>query len=830
MADRKSGPRNTPQGDKQNVTTPLPSKDDVVELVGLNNIFPTIRDWEFIDGTKIDGTRWNKSFPYQLLVLDGRTLKTVRTFTLPIPPQEMAISTPFAITTSLTMGGVVEEHNGAPMRMINFSGVTGVAPNRGVTEPNKAPLSTILGGSVRAAQVAGAAGANLSATLSGTPKPVVNLMEETDENLKLTGYYQFRLLQQFLEQYAQDKKDRTFSNLRLALAIWKDASVYLVSPLSFDVRRSSGTPWLYNYSLSLKAWRRVSLTPEPSKNHDAQPIQSSEDLAKILAGVQEARTLLNRSKDTMLAASADVREVVLEPLRTAALFCGDAIGFTVTMADLPGNIARLIKKAVTEATGITSIVGNGGAELDQTFRRSLEEWATINGRPETKASDPQDQLGTSRQTIDNTADPANKVFDNPEDNYESMTAVKPGDLNLPPTVFKAIQDERERVRKLTRLDFEIMRDNMLEFQATFGDTIGAGSEVYDDIFNRTPATPKKSPSLADYDTVFALNNAITELSKLAGSGHINPVTVTTMEVVAGMASSSGIAFTVPASKFPVPFPYGSTLEQLSLQYLSTPDRWHEIATLNGLRAPYVDEVGFELPLLTCGKGNQVVVGDGSKLTIGQIVYIRSSTAPKTTRRIINIDRTNPNGVVVYVDGEPNMEIYDVQAQAVLQSFLPDTVNGQMMIYIPSEEPTSEEDWRTKSIPGVNEYDQIIAAGGVDLLLTQDGDLAITPDGDCKLAIGVANIVQRIRTAVATPRGSLLHHPDYGSGVQPGVSTADVDAKTVKGQLEGMLRDDPSFGEVRNVTVQKNGPVARITVEVSIPGSTQIIPVSVDIRR
>ena len=56
-----------------------------------------------------------------------------------------------------------------------------------------------------------------------------------------------------------------------------------------------------------------------------------------------------------------------------------------------------------------------------------------------------------------------------------------------------------------------------------------------------------------------------------------------IEAVAGLARASGIAFTVPTSKFAVPFPYGMTLEMLAAQYLGSRDRWMEIAALNGLR-------------------------------------------------------------------------------------------------------------------------------------------------------------------------------------------------------------------------------------------------------
>jgi hypothetical protein len=306
--------------------------------------------------------------------------------------------------------------------------------------------------------------------------------------------------------------------------------------------------------------------------------------------------------------------------------------------------------------------------------------------------------------------------------------------------------------------------------------------------------------------------------------------ITTVDAVAGMASSAGIAFTVPASKFAVPFPYGMTLEQLAGQYLGDPNRWHEIVALNGLRTPYVDEIGFSLPLLVNGNGNQVSVSNADNLFIGQQVTISSTNTTRSTRRITSISRISSSNYVITVDGEDDLARFSALASASLHTFLPDTVNSQQLIYIPSESTPEDDGFRTKSIPGVDQFDQLIAAGGVDLLLTQNGDLAITPDGDCRLAVGMTNIIQQIRTAIGTPRGSLLHHPDYGLGLTPGVSTADLDAKTMLSSLQEMFRADKTFSGVSGVAISKMGPVVRVAMSVGIAGTNQTIPLTVDIRR
>ena len=64
------------------------------------------------------------------------------------------------------------------------------------------------------------------------------------------------------------------------------------------------------------------------------------------------------------------------------------------------------------------------------------------------------------------------------------------------------------------------------------------------------------------------------------------------EFVSALAATSDIAFTIPNSKIQVPVPFGLTMEQIAMRYLGDPQLWLEIATLNDLREPYIDENGF----------------------------------------------------------------------------------------------------------------------------------------------------------------------------------------------------------------------------------------------
>jgi hypothetical protein len=325
--------------------------------------------------------------------------------------------------------------------------------------------------------------------------------------------------------------------------------------------------------------------------------------------------------------------------------------------------------------------------------------------------------------------------------------------------------------------------------------------------------------------MFALNNVVMEVSRLAVSGDINETGLSSMDFLAGLASRSGIAFRVPRSKFAVPFPYGHSLEQLATRYLGDPDRWFEIAALNGLRAPFVDEVGFDLTLLTNGVDNQVTVADSTNLYVGQPVWLNATTTSRTRRHITKIDKISSSMSVITLDGDADLDRYTTMSSATLHAFLPDTVNSEMMVYIPSDIEAEDTDFQTKAVPGLDVFDQLINAGGFDLLLTNDNDLAITPDGDCRLAVGLTNIIQTARIRLSVVQGTLNRHPEFGLPVKVGVSTADVDASTLLKSVQNLFADDPTFTGVTSASIRKVGPAVNIGMGVGIRGQSQVIPIT-----
>ncbi len=803
----------------------------------------------------IDLSRWNKLFPYQLLVVravaDGNggvsyAAEPGWQYTFPIPPEGISFGVPFAINVQATQGGIVEEHNGAPFRVIQLRGTTGVLPGRGrADQPATASFpAAIIGGTLAQLGRAAADAQSTFASAMGAAPTNQNLHAFREFELsdtatgpnafvaKTTGYYQLRRLESFMEAYVAEKKRRSGRDLRLALAIWKKESVYLVTPQSFDYSKDGERGLEEPFSLTFRAWKRVHLEAGGFRPVLPAPVRRDPSaLARGLNTLINARRTLQSLSKVADAVVGDFEHAIGEPLRQAAMLTKDLMGLGQSVAELPHRLAQTTAMAYVESVGrnldrAATVVG-GSANSGTRHDLGNAAAAATEIKDRTKGSHGRTATQAKRHALQ--SHPATAPFKDPAANFELLSTVAVVDLQLAPSVRKQIDDETDRVRNLRRRDFELMRDSVRRSADRLAISLGAGDATFEAQYGiGNIRVVKSEPTDSDWEALFALNASAIYLDSLAATADGEPsAQEERMEVMAGLARQSGIAFRVPRSKFAVPFPYGGTLEKLAKQYLGDPLRWHEIATLNGLREPYIDEVGFNLDLAVNGADHEIVVTDDSNLFVGQTVYVWSDQVRRTKRRIAGLRRVGVQTVVT-LNGDPDMGLYKVEDQARLSAFLPDTTNSQQLIYIPSDIEPVDDNAITKAIPGVNEFDPMVAACGVDLLLDSTNDLVITPDGDCRFAAGIQALLQYVRVALAVTRGDLLLHPDFGLPIYVGMSTADLDPSTVLTAVRRMFAEDPSIATVTAVSVVKDGPTATINASIIASGTDRPVPLSFEI--
>ena len=806
-------------------------------------------DWAY---AKTDEVRWSQSFPYQLALykkdLQGNWARQSNAiFTLPIPPTDISRSTPTAITTTVTLGGIIEEHNGSPLRSLTFNGTTGVLPIRIAANPTPPlPLvAAIFAGTIQG--VNGIAQSLTNVIRGSTANFSSNLVQDAafadgGTLSKSSGYYQFLLLEKFFDYYLALKKTDAGRNIVMAVEIHKEQAIFLVTPENFGMHRSGASPLEYEYSLSFKVWRRIVDTTNtalvtPPNNVTREP----NALAALLSRVTAARGTLVAVKRTLTAVSADVNAVLFEPVRQISMFCKDALGVALTAADLPANIVQNMKGAILEASGIPSTVAATFSAFSNlpviisneisAAQSAFKEFSIISGKSATLNGS---QSGLdSAATLRTSPEPGNKILSDPAAYYDTFSQIVPSTLNLTADVQNAIQRERIRIRELTRLDFQNIRNNLDVFAANFADAVGYGDNTYNTAFGRPETTTTRTPTTDDLIVLDSLNDLILELNKLVASPD-SRIIPDPISYVAGLATPFGIQINIPNSKLAVPMPYGSTLEMVAARYLNNPDRWLEIAILNNLEEPYIDEVGFDIPLAVNGYDNIVVISstdaNAANLYVGQSVSLISSAVLRDFRTIAAIVEIDDTLAIQLSerDTDQNLNVFQTADHAILHSYLPNTVNSQQVIFIPSDKPADQIAINGAPNEALANFQQQLQQGGADILLTSTNDLAITPDGDCKLAIGMANLIQRIRLVIQTPIGSLIREPQYGFPLTIGQSVVDFSAEDILQIVQNLFQDDDSFDGVTGVEVVRDGPSVTIKMTVVVAGSHEHLPLAFSI--
>jgi hypothetical protein len=809
---------------------------------------------------QIDGDRWNQLYPYRLVVWDAELKKIVGAgfgqslkekyqkispdsyrisfepmasaweFRLPITPQQYSVSTPFTAVTTATQRGIVEEHGGIKFKMINCSGSLGVWANRkslnGKPE-NPSILTTLFSGTIEAFQgVTNQIDRTIRSITSNHPAPKPTEKNPEGSDLESTGYYQMLLLDQFLEQYSEFKKQPFAKDWRLVLDIPKENQSFIVTPVQFTYSKSADSPNETKFNFQLKAWRRIDLAEKVAPATFDDLTLTPDLLRKVITAVEEARRTIGASYNLIKAVRSDF-QTPFNILREISLFAKDAAGLPAAVIDLPRQIIQDAKSSLKDSmnnlddasiqlnTGTSKSLKSSLATVKSTFssREGISDAAVTSG-----------QVGLSAKTALDT-DPSIDIFNNPEQNFDLFNLLSVTDVNFNFAQQERIDSDLETIRNTTVDDLITKRTQLLELALQISNAFGAGSQDYSDIYDTpTPYKRIQQMTIDEFSILKSIYDSIQALDSITSTNELDQgKNDSAFEYVGSLASDSNIPFENSLSKIRVPVPFGLNMEQMAARFLGNPERWIEIATLNAMRSPYIDEDGFFYNLLSNADGRQFNVETNQNLYVGQKIVLSSLTQPQTTRRIINIEQISPTNFLITADGLDNLDVFTTNDKAKMRAYLPGTVNSQDQIYIPSEQDVTET-FLSRPVPATK-GDPLVGLSKIDWLLTESGDIATDAYGDFRLAFGISNLIQALKMKFSTPPNRLLTHPGYGAGLTPGISTADLRDSDVIRQIIKSIQNDPRYGDIISLNIDRVGPKYSISLSVTLADGSGVFPIN-----
>ncbi len=672
--------------------------------------------------------------------------------------------------------------------------------------------------------------------------------------------------------------------LRLGFCIWKDESVYLCTIKDFTYDRSTSNPLEYTYSMQLTASARVRPSFRgQSLGGETYSVSGPTSITKFLNRVAAVGKIVRNSQRLIALGLQGPLQTFTELARQTQAFIKDVGGIARTITDMPASFIRDVvgeMVAVAQAglsTGANFTAANAARlaqvyknlpiDIQAQFGQVRTDYLTAAGgnNPQISPSgaaaysnfnDPEFSAirsqypgagqiqspydtGDSPTFIDPTRD-GRPVTNNQGINVDDLLVDSPefGDtdlsqLPLSDVLQARLDEEITQSLNTTATDFRASVIQLQNASDLFVSEIGSWNAVYNETYGLpTPTSELKDPTPEELDVIFAVNELQIIMGSLIASLDSNDGKVETapgsMEYVAGLAERSGIAFRIPTSKMAIPFPAGATLERIAAQYLNDANRWHEIATLNGLRSPYIDEVGFQRQLPVNGDGSTVHLDDASNVGISQMVWLSSDTIKKEGRRVINIQQLAPTDWLITVDGAADLDRFTTADNARLNAFLPGTTNSNQSIFIPSEQPPNPFDEDLLAIPGIDIFDPLLRAAGVDFKVDDNFGLIISDECDFALAYGLQGIVQRVRVILSTPQYALLQHPLFGFNASVGTNLTEMNLASLNADLDDLLVGESGIVSLRGVQAELRAPKLALTMQLGIVGLNTPVNIRVPI--
>lgn len=411
-----------------------------------------------------------------------------------------------------------------------------------------------------------------------------------------------------------------------------------------------------------------------------------------------------------------------------------------------------------------------------------------------------------------------------------------------------VDNKVREIELYTRGNFLDIRAKLQKERDQLADKVSTTDEDYNRVFNRSPQAARVNITNKDLNKMFELQEAIKSVDFiLANSFSLESSTIDPFALAKTNANNPDIDIKTYFSGSLEKMNYGEDLQALARRTLGDPDKWIDIAITNGLKPPYIDEVGEKLFLISNASSNQINIGpvddnnqlNIDKLSVGQIVLLQSDTQTfPEQRNIENVRQVPVSGeIILELSGEPDLERYKLAESAHIRIFKPNTTNSSFYIMIPGDEPV-DDDVQNDTPWFLQGADSVEKKQKVDLNLLENGDIGFTGTGDLQLSYGLNNAIQAIRLKMSIEAGELRRHPEHGLNPIQGLKNNDIESvkAILTDSITTMIENDERFSNIESLDIvyqanlnQTSPTAVGVNLIVKVAGSGQLLPINFSIN-
>lgn len=412
-----------------------------------------------------------------------------------------------------------------------------------------------------------------------------------------------------------------------------------------------------------------------------------------------------------------------------------------------------------------------------------------------------------------------------------------------------VSNKIQEVKSYTRGDFLYIRSELQKERDNIADKVGTTDADYNRVFDRSPQAARVAIKNKDINKMLELQEAIKTVDFiLANSFSLASSTIDPFALAKANANNPEIDIKTYKSGYLTRLAYGEDLQSLAKRTLGDPTKWIDIAITNGLKPPYIDEVGENISLISNANKNQINIAEVDannklnidKLFVGQIILLQSSTQTFPEQRTVqNITQVPISGeIILELTGEDDLDRYKVNESAYIRIFKPNTVNSSFFIMIPSDAPL--DDSTKNDTPWfLQGSDAVEKRQKVDFSLSETGDLTFNSTGDIQLSFGIDNAIQAIKMKMMVESGELRQHPEFGLIQVKGLTNSSISniRSIITNSIVKMIEADKRFAGIdsldvsyRSIDSNTAGTTIDVNLIVRLSGSNQLLPITFSINK